>query len=85
MGFLLSKYFDSTPSQGALPNFMFKKTGLSSYTFLAKCTELTKSDLEYQWPLWRTLEIPKLNILKTKLDYSHSKFSRTEWYANSNW
>ena len=64
---------------------MFENHGPSACTILTKWAYLTKGNLEYQWPLWRILEIPKLNILKTKLDYSHSKFSRTEWYANSNW
>ena len=40
---------------------------------------MTKGNLEYQWPLWETFEIPKFNSLKTKMDYSSSKFSRTEW------
>ena len=33
----------------------------SSCTFLRKWTNLTKGNLEYLWPLWRTFEVLKFN------------------------
>ena len=30
---------------------------------------MTKGNLKYQWSLWGTFEIPKLNFLKTELAY----------------
>ena len=47
---------------------MFKNYCPSSGVFLTKWTNLTKGDLEYQWPLWGIFKIPKLIFLKTKLE-----------------
>ena len=32
--------------------------------FLTMWTDQIKDNLEYQWPLWETFEIPKLNFLE---------------------
>ena len=81
MEFQLSKYFEGTPPTGTLADFMFKNCSLSSCAFPTKWTSLTKGNSEYQWTLWGTFEIPKLNFLKTKLDYNNFNISRTKWYA----
>ena len=47
---------------------MLKNYGLSSDAFLTKWTNLTKDNLELQWPLWGTLDLPKLVFLWTKLE-----------------
>ena len=61
-------------------------TGLTVvFAFLTKWTDLTKVNLEYKWSLWGIFEVPKLNFLKTELDYNSSKISRTEWNAYFNW
>jgi len=52
---------------------------------ISNWTNLTKGNLEYQWPLWETFEIPKFNSLKAKMDYSNSKVSRTEWNDDFDW
>ena len=57
---------------------MFKNYSLSAYTVPAKWTNLPKSNLERQWPLGWTCEIPKLTFLKTKLDNHSSKILQTE-------
>ena len=56
-----------------LAGFMFK-----NYAFLTKWTNLTKSNLEHQWPLWGTFEPLKLTFLKTELDSHGSKIVKTE-------
>ena len=77
MGSWFLKYFEATPLllTGISADFMFKKQGPSSCAFLTKWTNLTKGNLEHQWPLWGTSEFPKLNFLKTELDYNSSKIS----------
>lgn len=65
MGAQLSKYFEGAPPTGALANFMFENQGYSSCAFLTKRTDLTKTNLECQWPLGGTFELPKLTFLKT--------------------
>ena len=59
----LSKHFEGAPT-GTLANFVFKNCGPSSCIFLPKRTHLIKGNLQYQWPLWGTFEIPKLNFFK---------------------
>ena len=39
-------------------------------------TDLTKGNLEHHWPLWGTVETPKLTFLKTKFDAVALKFPR---------
>ena len=46
--------------------------------------DLTKGNLDYQWTLWGTFEIPKVNFLKTELEYNSSEISITEWYPYFN-
>ena len=46
---------------------------------------MTKGNLEYQWPLQRTFEIPNLISLRAELDYNSSKISRTECNAYFGW
>lgn len=46
---------------------------------------MTKSNLEYQWPLWETFELPKLTFLKTKLDNHSSEIVKTEWNDYIDW
>ena len=58
---------------------MFKNWDPSLWAFLIKRTELTKGNLEYQWPLRKTLEIPKLNFFKTEFCCNNSNIPRTEW------
>ena len=62
------------PLQDVYLKFMFKNHGISSCTFLTKWTDLTKGNLQYQRPLWRTLEITKLNFLEMELDFITQKF-----------
>ena len=64
---------------------MFENHSPSSRAFLTKWTELTKSNLEHQWPLWGTFEIPKLTFLKAELDNHSSKISQIEWNAYFDW
>lgn len=54
-------------------------------TLLTKCANLTKSSLERHRPGWRTLEVPTLHFLKTKLDHNSANISRTEWNAHVVW
>ena len=61
-----------------------KDCGPPPCTFLTKWTTLSKGNLDYKWTFYGTLEIPKLNFLKTELDYNSSKIYRTEWYAYFN-
>lgn len=55
-----------------------------SCAYLTKWTDLIKSSLNYQWPLWGTCEIPKLNFLKTKLENS-VRIDEAEWNAYYQW
>ena len=73
-------------------DFVFKKHGAFSHAFLTKWIDLVKGNLEHQWPLWGTFEIPKLVFLKTKdnlklgfMDNHNSKISQTEWNAYFDW
>ena len=50
----------------------------SSYTIITKWINLTKGNLEEQWPLREIFEIPKLNFLKIYLDYNSVKIFQTE-------
>ena len=59
----MTEWRNST-EQGPWPN-----CGLSFCTFVTKWTDMTKHNLEYQWSLWGTFEIPKLSFLKTELGY----------------
>ena len=59
----LSKYFVGTLPSGIWADFMFKNHSLSSYMFPTKWINLTKGNLEYQWPLRGTFKIPKLTFL----------------------
>ena len=78
----LSKYFEGVPLVIGTPaNFVFKNHGHSSFTFLTKWTSLTKSNLEYQCPLWGNFELPKLTFVKTKVDIHSSVIYKTEWNA----
>lgn len=77
MGFQLYKYFEG-PATETSANFVFKSHGPSSDTCLTNWTDQTKGSLGSQWPLWGTFQIPKLNFLKTELDYKSSKISRTK-------
>ena len=52
---------------------------------LTKWTDVTKGNLQYQWPLWIIFEIPEFNFLKMKLDYNSLKICRTEWNAYFDW
>ena len=70
----LSKYFEGISTTETLANFMSKNCSSSSCAFLIKWTNLTKGNLEYQWPLLGAFEILKHNFLKTKLDYIIKKF-----------
>ena len=47
---------------------MFKSRSPSSGTFLTKWTNLTKGNLEHQWPLQRTFEIP--NLISLELNWT---------------
>lgn len=88
----LSKYFEVTPPTGTPAKLMFKKDSANpphahfwKKEKEKKKTDVTKDKLEYQWPLWETFEISKLNFLKTELDHNSSKPFRTEWYACFDW
>lgn len=65
MGFHLSKYFDGALSYKGLFDFIIKNCSPSSCAFLNKWADVTEANLEYQWSLWGTFEIPKFNICKT--------------------
>ena len=80
MGLHLSKYFQR-PIAGTLPKFMFKNQGNASCTFLTKWIDLSKSNLEPQWPLWKTFEILTLIFLKTKSGNHSFEICKTEWNA----
>ena len=81
----LSKYFEGTHPIGTLADFMLKNLGPFSCAFLTKWIDLTKGNLEYQWPLWGTFEIPTFNFLKTELGYNSSDISRIECNAYFHW
>lgn len=85
MGSQFSKSSQEDPPSGIPASFMFKNYSPSSCTFLAKWTNLTKSNLQLQWPLWGTFNIPKLVFLRTKLEDHGSKIKQTEWDAYFNW
>ena len=64
MGSQLFKFFKGTHNTAY---FTFKNHCPSSCAFITKWTNVTKTNLEYQWSLWGTFEIPKLNFLKTEV------------------
>ena len=45
---------------------------------------MTKNNLELQWHLWGTFDLPKLVFLRTKLEDHGSKIKQTEWDAYFN-
>lgn len=53
--------------------------------FLTKWIDLSKSNLECQWPLLRTFEILKLTFLKAELDNHSCEIGKTEWNAYFEW
>ena len=50
MGSQLSSFFEGAFPTGTLANFIFKTKVLPHAQFLNKWTDLTKGDLESQWP-----------------------------------
>lgn len=58
---------------------MFKNHSPPSCACLTKQTNLTKTNLEHEWPLWVTFELPKLTFLETKLESPSSKTAKAEW------
>lgn len=64
-----------------LDGFMFKNCGFSSCPFLTKLTDLIKSNLEPEWPLWGSFDLAKRTFLQTKPDSHVSKLGKLEWDA----
>ena len=64
---------------GPWPHSVFKNYGPSSFAFLMTWTDLTKDNLELQWPLWRSFNLPKFVSLRTKLEDHNSKRQQIEW------
>lgn len=86
MGSQPSKCFEgSATTPGNPASFMFQTCSPSTCTHLTKWTDITKSNLEYQVPLWGTFELPKWIFLKTELDSHGSKIVKTEWYTYFDW
>ena len=60
---------DTTEWLNWMEQALWPNCGLSFCTFVTKRTDMTKSNLEYQWSLCGTFEIPKRSLLKTELAY----------------
>lgn len=80
MGCLVSKMAaGEQPLSGSPAVFMFKSCGSISCKFLAPWPNLTENDL-LQWPLWASLEIPKLMYLHAQLE-NENKTKHLGWEA----
>lgn len=73
------KHSQDGASFGTLAHSVFKNYGPPSLAFLMKWTDLTKDNLELQWPLWRSFNLPKFVSLRTKLEDQNSKIQQIEW------
>lgn len=47
--------------------------------------QFDQNNLEFQWPLWGTFDLPKFVFLRTKLEDHISQIKQTEWNAYFNW
>lgn len=69
----------STPPSGTPVYFMSTNYSLCSYKDLQEWQNLTKGNLELQWPLGRKCQLSKVTFLRSAFKSKGSQIKQREW------